>query len=250
MPIETANFISQLDPTNPAAPDLLADTDNHLRMIKQVLKNTFPNVNSPVTSTANQLMSTIPIGGIIMWNGNAASVPAGFALCNGQTVARSDGGGNIVTPNLTDRFIQGLNAAGNNAGVTGGAVIHTGSTSAAGAHSHTGYTDAQGSHNHGGAVIPHAITEAQMPSHTHGNSNAAFSDGTYGNYFAGYGVPAGVTYANVGYTGGNQAHTHAVPSDGSHAHNVQTYGVADHTHAVTIADGRPPFYVLAFIMKV
>jgi hypothetical protein len=40
---------------------------------------------------------TIPIGGIIMWSGSIASIPSGWALCNGQN----------STPNLTDRFVLG-----------------------------------------------------------------------------------------------------------------------------------------------
>ena len=43
---------------------------------------------------------TIPLGGIIMWSGNLAAIPSGWALCNGQN----------GTPNLTDRFIVGAGA--------------------------------------------------------------------------------------------------------------------------------------------
>ena len=44
---------------------------------------------------------TVPIGGIILWSGSVATIPDGYALCNG-----SNG-----TPDLRDRFIVG---AGNN----------------------------------------------------------------------------------------------------------------------------------------
>ena len=40
---------------------------------------------------------TIPIGGIIMWAGNPATIPAGWALCNGTN----------GTPDLSGRFIVG-----------------------------------------------------------------------------------------------------------------------------------------------
>ena len=40
---------------------------------------------------------TIPIGGIILWSGTVASIPDGYALCNG-----SNG-----TPNLRNKFILG-----------------------------------------------------------------------------------------------------------------------------------------------
>jgi len=39
----------------------------------------------------------IPPGGIIMWSGGIASIPAGWALCNGQN----------GTPDLRDRFVVG-----------------------------------------------------------------------------------------------------------------------------------------------
>jgi microcystin-dependent protein len=40
-----------------------------------------------------------------------SSIPAGWALCDGRTVARTDGGGNIVTPNLVNRFVYGGSGA-------------------------------------------------------------------------------------------------------------------------------------------
>jgi hypothetical protein len=39
----------------------------------------------------------IPVGGIIMWSGSIATIPGGWALCNG------DNG----TPDLRDRFVVG-----------------------------------------------------------------------------------------------------------------------------------------------
>jgi hypothetical protein len=58
--------------------------------------------------------SIIPTGVIVMWSGTVASIPAGWALCNGTN----------GTPDLRDRFIVG---AGNTytPGNTGGAVNKT-----------------------------------------------------------------------------------------------------------------------------
>ena len=53
-------------------------------------------------------VAAIPVGGIILWSGSVASIPAGWLLCNGA----------YSTPNLADRFILGagnlyaVNAAG------------------------------------------------------------------------------------------------------------------------------------------
>lgn len=187
-----------------------------------------------------QMASLVPQGGIIMWSGAVASVPAGWALCNG-----SNG-----TPDLRDRFVIG--AGGTRApGVTGGAA--SGTTNSAGAHSHSGAT--------GGT----ALTTAQMPSHTHTGTTG--TNGEHQHYFRTHGGggngPDGVPdadrvnswdqvlagagpdiYVNptgnhnhtftTNATGEGQAHSHAIGSDGAHTHTVDTL---------------PPFFALAFIMK-
>ena len=50
-------------------------------------------------STASKFVGngTIPVGGIIMWSGSVASIPSGWALCNGAN----------GTPNLQDKFVVG-----------------------------------------------------------------------------------------------------------------------------------------------
>jgi len=73
-------------------------------------------LTSYATTTAlnNALAALLPTGSIILWSGSVASIPSGWALCNGT-------GG---TPDLRDRMIIG---AGNNYAVatTGGAITHT-----------------------------------------------------------------------------------------------------------------------------
>lgn len=55
MPLETAQFINQLNEANPLGSDPIAAGDDHLRLIKSTLKNTFPNVSGAVTLTQAQL---------------------------------------------------------------------------------------------------------------------------------------------------------------------------------------------------
>jgi len=43
MGLETATYVGGLNPTNPVPTDKLAEADDHLRLIKQVLQNTFVN---------------------------------------------------------------------------------------------------------------------------------------------------------------------------------------------------------------
>lgn len=57
-------------------------------------------------SQAQNQNSNIPTGGIIMWSGTIASIPAGWALCNGAN----------GTPDLTDKFIVSVASAAENPG--------------------------------------------------------------------------------------------------------------------------------------
>lgn len=57
------------------------------------------NTTQIATTAFVQLSATaaIPVGGIILWSGSVATIPAGWLLCNGA----------YGTPNLADRFIVG-----------------------------------------------------------------------------------------------------------------------------------------------
>ncbi len=60
MALETGTFISDLVVTNPVASDPLAAADDHLRLIKTTIKNTFPNLTAAVTVTASDLNGKVP----------------------------------------------------------------------------------------------------------------------------------------------------------------------------------------------
>ena len=59
MAVESATYISQLVQTNPVVGDPVGEGDDHLRMIKEVLKTNFSGVNSSgttaVTATATEM---------------------------------------------------------------------------------------------------------------------------------------------------------------------------------------------------
>jgi hypothetical protein len=59
MSLETATFISQLDAANPAGSDPIAAGDDHLRLIKSTLKNTFPNVTGAVSKSHTDLNNAL-----------------------------------------------------------------------------------------------------------------------------------------------------------------------------------------------
>ena len=100
---------------NPTGGDDRSQGDDHIRLVKNVLKNSFPNITNVVNATAAQLNSAsthyVPTGGIIMWSGSIISIPSGWLLCDGT----------LGTPNLVDKFIRGASdAEGKEPGFLGG----------------------------------------------------------------------------------------------------------------------------------
>lgn len=167
-------------------------------------------------ATAIVEQAKIPRGIITMWTGATNAVPSGWALCDG----------NNGTPNLKDRFIVG---AGQSYGVgnTGGSITQTPSV----------WTGAAGT---GIQVAGTTLTEAQMPYHQHtGSITAAESKNSARG---GTGEVKEAIKTRIAFTtdfcGGNQPHYHGV-IDSGHAH----------TAAAGAIDVRPPYYALAFIMK-
>tara|TARA_B110000259_G_scaffold26558_1_gene27467 strand:- start:3315 stop:3833 length:519 start_codon:yes stop_codon:yes gene_type:complete len=55
MGLETGTYLDALVPTNPASTDGLAQADDHIRLLKTTLKNTFPNVTGAVTASHTEL---------------------------------------------------------------------------------------------------------------------------------------------------------------------------------------------------
>lgn len=55
MTVETATYISDLNATYPAGGDQKNEGDNHIRLLKSVIKATFPNVTGIVSATHAQL---------------------------------------------------------------------------------------------------------------------------------------------------------------------------------------------------
>ena len=179
----------------------------------------------------------LPRGIITMWTGATNAVPSGWALCDG----------NNDTPNLKDRFIVGAGqsyAVGN----VGGSITQTPSV----------WTNAAGT---GINVAGTAITTDQMPWHTHsgsvGSDASVTTQHNVQTMYDGEWLSAGHFYAtnqspttarkplkefsaslSINGTGGNQPHYHGV-TDNGHAH----------TAAASAIDIRPPYYALAFIMK-
>jgi hypothetical protein len=55
MALENGTYVNSLVPANPASTDGLAQADDHIRLIKSTLQNTFPNLTGAVTATQADL---------------------------------------------------------------------------------------------------------------------------------------------------------------------------------------------------
>ena len=77
------------------------------------------DVNGKIKEYGNDLL---PRGVIVMWSGTLATIPDGWALCDGGTYPAPDGT-QVTTPDLRDKFIYGV-TAGEDPGATGGSETH------------------------------------------------------------------------------------------------------------------------------
>ena len=128
------------------------------------------------------------------------------------SLCNGDGG----TPNLVAKFIRGAPAA-TNPGTTGGADSHGHASMTVG-----------GTHTHTLSSISHAHGTYASGAHNHGSGKGVAG----GTGFWCMVFPAAGAH---GHTTSSQSHSHTLASDGAHLHTINN------------ADGRPPFYEVAYI---
>ena len=189
------------------------------------------NGDIKVTNGFIRARGTVPIFGIITWSGNMENkspkdtngiVHTNWKLCDGADYYPSRFGGSrmIRTPDLRNRFVAGAgdgNTSYYRFGETGGA----------------------------NSV---SITTAQMPSHSHSmTSNGAHthhvqvSRGNDTNYSSDFGGP--FTHG-WGYTHSRKWSADSTSNAGEHTHTLSNTGSG------TAHENRPPYYALAFIMRI
>ena len=215
-----------------------------------------PSSNNHVANKA-YVDNSIPIGGIIMWSGTVGtSLPSNWKLCDGTTY------NGITTPDLRGRFVL---SSGSGSGLTNRT---TGNT---------------------GGVETVTLTMDQMPSHSHdvsartGDSSGYATDGahshsvsetTMGEVQYGVAVDVGFDGGNYQYlqiggspysqynTASNHTHSVSVSSNNTRYYQHPNYDITGtyHNHSITVTqssrgssqahENMPPFYVLAFIMRI
>jgi len=230
MPLESATYISSLVESNPAPTDQLRQSDDHIRMIKAALLASFPNITGPVTTSLAHLNSLFrpSIGEVKLWWGSAASVPAGWAVCDGTTKVRSDGGGNITLPDLRGKVAVGVDGT-HALGAAFGAATDTATSDSQGAHTHT-----TGGHTHSVAATG-----------TSGSSSAGAVSNTTTMVDS---TGALVSVVNT-VTQATTAHTHSLSVSGttSSSDAGTTASGGAHTHD-TVVDLYQPSLALYYIM--
>ena len=103
MTVESATYISQLVPANPAASDNISEGDDQLRLIKSVLQSQFPNIGAnAVNPTAAQFNKLgFQTGTVLMYASN--SIPTTQTITGVNDWLLCDGG-NYSTSTYSDLY--------------------------------------------------------------------------------------------------------------------------------------------------
>jgi hypothetical protein len=256
--LETATTLAGLVITNPTTGDQVSQADDHLRLIKTVLKAQFPGAGSdgyniPITATEvelnyvhgvtgpiqTQLNGAVPIGSIIMWAGLV--IPTNWHLCDGTN----------GTPDLQDKFIVGKSAtkAINTTGGSADAVVVSHAHTASSSGNFANYTGAENvGHTHtfttSNADLNHQ--HGYLVTNTMGQSAAS----------QGGGIAVGKASAMTDFMSQNNFHAHTGTTDNTsnyHVHYVSgavSVTTAVNANGVSATNANlPPYYALAFIQR-
>lgn len=188
MGLEAGTYIDDLNASNPTTGDPRSEGDDHIRLIKNVLLNTFPNITGALSPTHTELNYV---------NGVTSAI---------QTQLDSKGAGGDDIPATTHMlFYEATAPTGWSQDVTNNdKAIRIVSGTGAGSGGSVGFETAFKSHSVSGTTDSHVLTSAEIPAHTH--TVPIWTIGGAGG--VGQYVNGGSGTINTGSYGGGGGHTH------------------------------------------
>ena len=84
MPLESATYIEQLVDTNPAGTDQVSQGDDHIRLIKKCIQDSFPNTNGVWNTTSPITAGPATLGGQLMQLQQQRKMAGGVINDNGS----------------------------------------------------------------------------------------------------------------------------------------------------------------------
>jgi len=200
------------------------------------ITKTQTDISNLVTTIAN--FSAIPIGCIVMWGGSVGSIPSGWRLCDGTN----------NTPDLRDRFVIGARSDSTGPATT----FVTGADTKSG-----GFKDSVVV-NHGHTATSSATSSGSLSSDTDAWSATFYANDSGLYAAAGNASNAGYngnTFEDNGFTNQNNENR-GVTISRSHSH-THTPTITTNVTTTVTATGEtgtnrnlPPYYALAYIMKI
>lgn len=264
MPVETAIYIADLNPAYPEHTDGLGAADSHMRLIKQVLQDTFPNLGDTaitatgadinvltggqlVDETTGSLTAPVPtgsttLGGTLILKGapasptpyldiNLSNIEGGLAISSGSTLLMlMDPAGNFTLNESLNATL--LKQNGHAVMPTGGIIMWAGSVASI----PSGFFLCNGSN--GTPDMRNLFVVGAGSTYTPGQTGGSLTDSET--------VSSAGSHSHGGATGsgGAQALAGAATTDGAHQHTGQTDGYAltvgdipPHAHGIALGNG-------------
>ncbi len=194
-------------------------TENSMYVSGTIIADADVETNDTARAVVFEGYGMTPLGGILMWSGNPANLPDGWALCDGSSTYSDHNGVTRTVPNLSGRFIVGIGKS---------------------VHGSTTY-----SLNNSGGEETHVLSTAELPAHNHDgvSGNVANHTHSYNDYTV---STAEVTASNFDEQGinGRPDNVRTTGSAGGHTHTIANSG-SSNAH-----ENRPPYYALAYIIRV
>ncbi|MGL5014854.1 MAG: phage baseplate protein [Bacteroidales bacterium] len=247
MTVEVANYITNLNKSYPRNRDLIKEGDDHIRLVKSVLQNTFPGFDSTLTATSGKLNQ---LDATFSYDSDTVTIKSNLVLEKDKEIdfggAKLENVGDPTEPTdaINLRSLQGsmmwpvgsifmtvdarnpleILGFGNwEKFAAGRVIVGTGTTSDGNNDTRTVVNEAKGGN------YQMKLTEAQMPEHTHTGTGTAEDAGSHGHTFLSGGGSSGprdvisvdaAQGEGSGWKGPTIEGKPAVDNGGIHSHKV------------------------------